>query len=665
MVYLDSTLCLEYSELVPVVMNRDNFYHHRGNGNLVTHGVGGNGRNVLIEYESMPHKYKDAAKEYYGCPYIYASKQPILQSLEFDNKAQAYYQGYSLPNGTKLPSSNFNLNGKKQINYVQRYTECATWLNMLIRLINDKTALKRELNISVGKFWETACDMIKTKKVNLPATPKRLKIKIKDYQLGGYEALIEKHKFGNSYSKKVVGEVAEALLKQLLSLRNKHADTTITEEYNKWAISEGLKPITPEAVGYWRKKWHNELILERDGISKTYTKLSKQGKRKRPSAPLLLINSDDNVMDIYFKAPSTDWFRPVLYVVIDTFNDYILGYAMGASVTKELVKEAYRNANRHVMELTGASYSWQQLQTDRWALDAKQTTEIGQFYKSMGVSTPAGLNNSQAKYVERSFGTVWHTMLKKLFPNNYSGHNLTAKQKLNPDQLKPAYFPLIDDAAEQVDLFIQAMRQTKRTKCDLTRQQEWLKAFNESPKSQSKLLSPEMRLQIFGKRHNYTNRITSSGLTPTLLGKERVYELKQATIFEHIDKQVQIIYDDKDLSTVLVTDGKGLRFLASEYKLLPSAIADYEIGDKKRIENLLLEKKTLQPIIQARIESRKEVLQRAQINAESRLQAGVLVKEITHKDQMLITAANNGAAVDAKVDNDEAVDIYASILNRD
>ncbi len=664
MIYLGSTLCLEYSELVPVVMNRDNFYHHRGNGNLTAHGVGGNGRKVLIEYESMPSKYKEATKEYYGCPYIYASKQPILQSLEFDTKAQDFYHKYTLPNGIKLPSSNYNLNGKAQINYVQRYTECATWLNMLIRLVNDKAALKRELNISIGKFWETACDMIKTKKVSLPATPKRLKIKIKYYQMGGYEALIEKHKFGNSYSKKVVGEVAEALLKELLSLRNKHADTTIASEYNKWAISEGLKPITPEAVGYWRKKWHNELILEREGMGKTYTKLSKQGKRKRPSAPLLLINSDDNVLDLYFRANGNDWHRPVLYVVIDAFNDYILGYAMGASVTKELVKEAYRNANRHVMELTGDSYCWQQLQTDRWGISGKNTTELEHFYNSMGTFTPAGLKNSQAKYVERSFGTVWHTMLKKLFPNNYSGHNLTAKQKLNPDNLKPTYFPSIDDAPEQVDLFIQAMRQTKRKNCELTRQQEWVKAFTESEKSQSKLLSPEMRLQIFGKRHSYTNKITSSGVTPILLGEKRIYELSQDTIFEHIDRKVQVIYDDHDLSTVLITDGKGLRFLANEYKLLPSAIADYEEGDKARINHLLQEKKIVLPKIQHLIESRKEVLQRAKIDAESRLKAGVLVKEITHKDQMLITAANNGASIEIEPESDEEIDIYKSILNR-
>ena len=657
MVYLGKTLCVEYSELVPVVMSKENYHYHRGKGNLTVHGVGGNGRKVLVEYETMPDKQRAELKNYYGCPYIYASKQPILQSLDFDSKAEAFYQHYKLPNGTHLPSSNFNLEGKPQINYVQRYTECATWLNMLIRLTTDKAALKSELNISVMKFWETACDMIKTKKVSLPATPKRLKLKIKDYQLGGYEALIEKHKFGNNYSKKIVGKVAEALLKELLSLRNKHADTTIAEEYNKWATENSLKTITPEAVGYWRKKWHNELLFERDGMGKTYTKLSKQGRRERPSAPLLLINSDDNVLDIFFKAPSTDWFRPVLYVVIDAFNDYILGYAVGASVTKELVKEAYRNANRHVMELTGGSYCWHQLQTDRWGISGKNTTELEHFYNSMGTFTPAGLKNSQAKYVERSFGSVWHTMLKKVFPSNYSGHNLTAKQKLNPDGLKPAYFPEVSEMPKQVALFIEAMRQTKRTNCELTRQQEWLQAFNASEKSQKRLLTEETRLQIFGKRHNYTNRIESKGLTPTILGKQRLYELSQATIFEHIDKKVQVIYDENDLSTVLVTDNKGLRFLANEYKLLPSAISDYKEGDKERISQLLLEKTTLQPKIQQLIQERKQVLERANIDAASRLQAGVLVKEVTHKDQMLITAKNNGAKLDAADDN-EPIDIY-------
>lgn len=668
MEYIDNKLCLETNELIPMIVKRKNYDYHRSAGNFIVHGYGGNGRKVFVEYETMPDQYKKAVVEYYGNPYFYIVKQPILKSLELDITAQEFYQNYILPNGSKLPSSNFSLEGKPQINYVERYTEAASWLNMLIRLTNDKQTLKKELNITIGKFWEASIDLMKSKKVNLPYSYKRLKGKIKAYGNKDYASLIETHKFGNDYSKKIVGEVAEALLKELLTLRNKHADTTIAQEYNKWALSQGLETVTPEAVGYWRKKWKNELILERKGIGKTYNKLSKQARRKRPSAPLLLVNSDDNVLDLYFKTSNNDWYRPVVYVVIDAYNDYILGYAIGDTVTKELIKEAYRNANRHVMYLTGASYCWQQLQTDRWGISGKNTTELEHFYNSMSISTPAGLKNSQAKYIERSFGTVWHDTMKKMFPSNYSGHNITAKQKLNPDTLKPAYFPEVDKCHDMVAAFMEAMRQTSRQGSEMTRQQEWMYAFDNSKKSQSKLLSEELRLQIFGKPHTnrhgklQTNTITSAGLEPTLLGKKRIYELSQDIIFEHIGKSVQVIYDEADLSTVLVTDGKGLRFLAHEYKLLPSAIADYEPGDRERINNLLAEKGTLMPKLEKLVNSRKAILRREQIDAESRVKAGVMVKEITHKDQQLITAVSNGASID--VEDDETIDIYADMLKR-
>lgn len=659
MEYINDTLCLEFNEVVPVIMSKTNFYHHKNNGNFKTHS---RGRTVFVEFETMePEKWKEDIVKYYGCPYVYNTRQPILQALGKDHKAHQFFHTYVLPNGALLPSSDYSIDGKPQINYVARYTENANWLNLLLRLTSDKATLKRELNISMGKFWEASIDLMKKRKVDLPLSYRRLKEKLKTYEVEGYECLVEKHKFGNDYSQKIVGEVAQAYLKELLTLRNKHADTTIASEYNRWAISEQMEPVTPEAVGYWRKKWANELILERQGMGRAYNLLSKQGRRARPSAPLLLVNSDDNVLDVYFKAPGNDWYRPVMIVVIDAYNDYILGYAIGATVTKELIYEAYRDANRHVMHLTGASYIWQQIQTDRWGISGKNTTELEHFYHSMATFTPAGLKNSQTKYIERSFGTVWHEVLKKMFPSNYSGHNLTAKQKLNPDNLKPAYFPPIEKCADMMHAFIEVMRQTTRTGSEMTRQQEWMHAFDNSEKSQAKLLSEDMRLQIFGKQHNHLNSITSGGLEPTLLGQKRIYELSQDTIYEHVGKQVQVIYDEADLSTVLVTDGKGLRFLAHEYKLLPSAIADYEEGDRERINNLLAEKGTLMPRIMKEIGSRANVLERAQIDAESRLQAGVMQKEITHKDQQLITAKNNGAKVE---DDDEVFDIYADMLRK-
>lgn len=643
MEYYNDKLCLLYDELVPVILGKPAYDQAKWKGNIVVHGLGGNGRKVLIEFESMPAKYKGMVREIYGDPYQYASKQPILNSLVWDFEAQRFYTEYLLPNGDKLPASDRDLDGKPQINYVHRYTENATWLNMLVRLTTDKAALKRELNISVMSFWELATDMIKIKKVSLPANPKRLKEKIKMYQNGGYGSLVETHKFGNDYSKKIKDEEAEALIKGLLSQRNKHDDTIVASYYNQWAEETGRDTITPGAVGYWRKKWASFLMLEREGVGKLYTKISKQGQRKRPSAPLLLVNSDDNVLDVFFKSPESNWFRPVLYVVIDAHNDYILGYAMGASVTKELVKEAYRNAHRHVMELTGGAYMWHQIQTDHWGISGKNTTELEQFYTSMATFTPAGLKNAQTKYVERSFGVTWHQELKKLFPRNYSGHNVGSLQKLNPDTLNPVNFPSIDEAPAMIGEFIQRMRATKRKGAELTRQEEWLENFQASQKAKKNLLNTEVRLSIFGRTHDYTNQITTRGVTPTILGETRVYELSQEQIFDHVGKSVQVVYDEHDLSEVLITDGKGLRFVAREYELLPSAIADYEEGDRERITGLLAEKKAILPKIQEWGNSWKDTLGRGGIDAESRLQAGVMTKEITHADQKLITEMANGA----------------------
>lgn len=658
----NNILCLTYDELVPAILNRDNYYHHRDKGNITVHGTGGNGRIVLIEFETLPPKYKLLVRKVYGDPYVYVAKQPILNSLEFDHKAQQFYMDYELPNGDRLPATDKDINGKEQINYVNRYTLSATWLNMLDRLMADKRALKRELNISITDFWDTASEMIKIKKVDLPAHPRRLKAKLKEYtsqpnQEAKYEFLIEKHKFGNTSASKVNDEAAEALLMKMLSFRNLHDDTIIAEKYNLWAIETDRPTITAATVGYRRKMWANMLKFEREGSGVTYNQLSKRSKRKRPSAPLLLVNSDDNVMDVYFQLPGNAWFRPVLYVVIDAFNDYILGYAVGQNVTKELIKAAYRDAHRNVMRLTGGSYLWHQIQTDHWGISSKSVTEMEEFYASQAIFTPAMLKNAQTKYIERSFGVTWHQQLKLVFPDNYSGVNITSKEKLNPDSLISKNFPEINLAKEKIQEFIWAMRNTKREKDGLTREQEWLEAFNASEKSKKRAIEDETRLLLFGEKNVRTNKLTAAGVNVTLLGQKMTYEISQADIYEHNGKSVQVIYDRYDLSKVLITDNKGLRIVANEYELLPAAIADYEPGDRERINNLLDEKKTLFPLIEEAINKREEALSRAKIDAESRLKAGVMVKELAHNDQKLINVVINGGEPDM-IDEDNT-DIYS------
>jgi hypothetical protein len=673
MEYINNELHLEYEEFVPSIMNKKNYDYHRGKGNIDVVGYGGKGRIVYIKYESLPPKHKAKVLEVYGCPYKYVLRKPLLNSIKHDQAAQDFYTNYVLPNGLKLPASDTDLKGKPQINYVMRYTTAANWLNMLQELTADKATLKKEFNVSVMEFWKAVFELIKIKQVKLPATRKHLLPKLKAYTENGYETLIETHKFGNTFSAKVNDETAKAYLFKLLSLRNKHADTTVAEEYAKYCAEFGGEPITPEAVGYWRKKWQLELSVERDGISETVSRFAKNVQRERPSAPLLLINGDDNNWDVYFKgAPKTNWYRPALYVVIDAFNDYPLGYAWGNTINIEVVKEAYRNANRHIQELTGDNYIWQQLQTDRWGISGKNTTEIEQFYNSTSPFFASGLNNKGSNYIERSFGDVWHKILMKAFPKNYAGNNITAKKKLNREKLNPADFPHISEAPKLIHLFIEALRQTKRKDCELTRQQEWLQAFSESSKSKKRLLSEEQRLLIFGKRNLkrnslelQTNRITKDGITVALLGKKHTYELSQWQVAKYLGKPMNVVYDEANLDKVLLTDGDKLRIVAYKYKKVPAALADYEEGDSARIKALIEEKKVIMPYIQGFTAEKQALLDRAGIDAESRLQAGVLTKAIAYKDQQYITAKNNGAKViDISTTDDEEIDPFNQIINR-
>ncbi|WP_353780043.1 hypothetical protein [Winogradskyella sp. 3972H.M.0a.05] len=195
-------MCLEFNELVPDVLSLEEYKYHQSKKDFKIHNDESNGREVFIEFETLPPNYKKAINFFYGDPYKYYCEQQILKTLKFDYKAQEFFQNYNLENGKMLPGADYDQQGKKQINYVQRYTEAANWLNLFIELTSDKAIIKKEFNVTISQFWTLSIDLMKAKQINLPYSYKRLKQKIKGYQEEGYPYLIETHKFGNDYAKK-------------------------------------------------------------------------------------------------------------------------------------------------------------------------------------------------------------------------------------------------------------------------------------------------------------------------------------------------------------------------------------------------------------------------------------------------------------------------------
>jgi hypothetical protein len=572
-------------------------------------------RKVLIQYETLKDQYKKLIIERFGNPYEYIAKQPIKALVEKDWKAQEYYLTYTFDADKKLP-----------VEYVNTYTTAASWLNMLLKFDADKKIIKKELGLRVDDFYTNVCEIIKADKIELPSTYITLRRKMIAYKEQGYKCIVD-WRFGNKNATKVTDQISEAMLLELIAHPNQHDDEIVAKYYNQWALQKNYDTITGATVGNYRRRNYYQLQGQREGNAAWYNKYGKHITRKRPSAPLLLIGSDDNDLDLYFieqkNGKPNYYHRQKLVVVMDAYNDYVLGYAAGDAITVDLVKAAYLDALHHTKELTGAWYLMHQIQTDHWAIKSLEP-----FYKALATYTPATARSPRSKYIEQAFGKKWHQQLK--FYPNYAGANITSQSRINRDNLEliKKQFPTKEEAYLQIEDFITRMRLMVDEKTGKTRQQQWVEAFQASDLSQEKRISDKMMLTLLGTKHEYTHTITNGGVKISIDGITRTYDIPDELYLQNVGKKVQITYDPYDYSRVLVSDNNTLRFVAQELDKMPSAIADFNDGDRTRLNERLQQKRLHVERINANRDKRQSVLEDNRLNSESLLQAGVLIKEI-------------------------------------
>jgi hypothetical protein len=641
MEYYGNIACLTYDEIVPDIMVKATYDSLKQRNKIIVFGRGGNGNKILISFESIPSPYRQLIEKKHGNIYELIAREPVLERVQHDFEAEKFYTEYELAGGGKLPNGMRNKNGAvvydPNYDYIKKYTAAASWLNMLVQLTDHPKVIKKELKLSMAQFWETTAKLIASKNIDLPKNRIRLQEKIAQYRTGKYASLIEAWRFNNNNSSKVKEEVCEALLLEMISDGHQLDDTVILAKYNKWAAANN-KPIiqSKTTIGNYRRKNAWSITYGRKGRSENYNKYGLIINRKRSSAPLLLVNSDDNWLDLFFKETvrkgnqnHTNYYkRFVLVVVLDTYNDYILGYAVGNSQTLDLVREAYLDAMYHIKELTGSWYLPHQIQTDHFGLKSEKLQE---FYEGLAKFTPAAALNSRSKPIERSFGTEWHQTLKEmsLVYGNYAGFNITAKEKLNTDmrEANEKLYPTVDDAPMIIRQFITLMRLNKN------RQQEWKEAFIASEKSKQKAISDEQMLMRFGIAHETGNQyagntITNDGVVVTIDGVKYKYMVPENLYLPNVGRSMQVLYDERDMSRVLVTDGEKIRFVARETDRVSMAIADFEPGEGMLLNQLMERKKRDMTRIAEAGKERRKVLQDRGVNAQSVLQAGVLTKAV-------------------------------------
>jgi hypothetical protein len=633
---IDGTLYIEFQEMVDCMMLQGN--KERINVEQYLRKAKSTGtkcwefiadpkdrRKVLVNYEALKDCYKELIQKKFGNPYDYTARQPIKALVQKDFEAEKFFIQYSFDGAKRLPSEHIN-----------KYLTAASWLNMLLKMNEDKRQIKKQLGLSLEEFYTNVCDLIKSENIDLPFSYRRLRAKMQEYKEQGCGCLIST-RFGNQNAAKVYDDhISSNLLLELLADPRQFDDVYIAIRYNEFAINNNLKSITDATVGVWRREKEYLILMQREGNSAFNEKYNRSIPGKRPSSPLYLVEHDDNHLDFLFidendKGSAKYFHKYKAIVVTDSYNDLVLGYAYAESLTTELVYAAYANAMHYIQTITGGYYLPFEVKSDRW-----QSKTLTPFYNKLGnyFDTPVG--SKHRGYIEQFFRTPhWKRCQQLSSVGNWTGHNMTAKFRgVNMEHVDANMKnrPQIGhEAFTQIESFFYRLRNMPQNN-GISKQQEWLNAFANLSDDKKRLINEEQLLYTIGIQHQPKNgslpRINNEGLSLTINNADYLFTVPASLRMQYTGTPVSVLYDPFDMNRVLVTDNDKLRFVAYSQERSSKAMQDHYEGSRTYLNSMLGEKLTDVNTVVAAKEKRRASLIDSGIDAEALLLSNVVVKEI-------------------------------------
>ena len=151
MEYYKKILCVSYEELTcgddPVIKECTLKQNVARGKILKALRGGGEGREALIVYASLPEKYKARFVAKYGDPAEVLKKEQMKRQMVIDMAAREWYEAFE-----------YDLNGVRthlDSRLIDEYVLNASVLNALIAELNDRVALSKALNNKRGDLWAT------------------------------------------------------------------------------------------------------------------------------------------------------------------------------------------------------------------------------------------------------------------------------------------------------------------------------------------------------------------------------------------------------------------------------------------------------------------------------------------------------------------------------
>ncbi|MGV9003990.1 hypothetical protein [Flavobacterium sp.] len=543
---------------------------------------------ALIEYNSIDREWKDSLTMAFGSPRTEIKKSWFAQHFEADRKAGDFYAAYRYGDDNK----------KLDLKLIETYIYNASVLNTVLILKENRKNYAKALGAKNINIWETLSNDVNAFREvehTLPTTQRGLRISVTKYLKDGYAGLIS-GRLQNQNATKLKEDKQLALIDELLAKHTNLDNTLICTLYNTVAEQLNWPTVTAQTIANRKEQSNLVVFAGRKGSSALSNQVLMQNKRSVPSASMLYWTLDGWDAELLYQKTATDkrgyatttfHNRLTMVVVLDPFNKYPVGYAIGTHETPDLIKAALRNAYQHVFELFGGYYRPYQLQSDNYSISKLKPlyTAVSQHF------TPARVKNSKAKVIEPYFNSI-NRQYCKLF-DNWSGHNVNSGSANQPNSefLNKIRHQFPDEYGCRQQL-ISIIEQERAKK-----QGDFKQAFEDVSIDFKSQLELPTYLRYLGEMSKYTNRLQPGGLMPTINGQTLAFDSFDRTFRQNAHQDWAICYDPENLEKVLVTNAKSqggklievlgnYEFILEQKYIQPMALADRKHGDAEKLQEV-------------------------------------------------------------------------------
>lgn len=578
MQYYKNILTIESGWLIEHgIMTRANYQNLTTRKDLRVVRRGCRNRESLVDYESMPERFRRKVDNIVGNPYKSVRVNMVETYITHSAEASDYFDGYRIGGDRHLPV------GKRREYYAN-----AIVLDAIHILITNRSAQRRALGNKAVRFWEEISDAVQELDTvryphALPANPRSLERKYKTYKAVGYESLIHRtYIVQNKNAAKVFDNNQMAAIGVLISDPRNLDNSQVANIYNTLAEQMQWKNITAATVAVWRDKLDNETYARRHGAVVFRSNKAMQVKRSAPSYPLYYWTMDGWDAELLYQKEenghTTYHNRVTIVVVLDACCKYPVGYAIGTHETPELIKEALRNAAKHTESLFGQMYRTAQLQSDNYAIK-----KMLPLYEAMAdKATPAQVKNAKAKIIE-----PWFKYFNKKYCQlqaNWSGFGVTSRKELQPngDFLNKyrKHFPDFEGVCRQLVGFVEAERASLHDR--------YMALWNEMPAENRFPLPYDQYLMLFGATTGKRNLLQGSGLNIAIGGVKRTFDCFDPAFRKHAGVRWEVRFDPDDLNRALaVNEDESLRFMLEEKYVQPMALIERSDGDYEQLRRVM------------------------------------------------------------------------------